>query len=622
MGSDGVTKPHFRRLADGTTVLMHDGLVNVAANLGTARDKASYSTYAMTLLDRQQLLTAYRTSWLPQAIVDIPALDCVRKWRAWQAEKPQIAAIEAEEKRLNLRETVHQGITAARLFGGACIYIGTGDASPAEPLKADRIAAQGLSSLTVLTPNQITPDEINRDIDSGYYGRPEFYNLAGERGQVRIHASRLVVIQGIPQPDLALATDGWGDSVLLAAMEAIKQADGASANIASLLFEAKIDVFRFMGMGQLFETPEGNRLMGERLSATATLKGINGAVVLDKEDEYEQKNASFGGLDAIWDRFMLNVSGAARIPVTRLFGRSAAGLSGSGEGDERVYFDRIQAMQELELQPAMSMLDECLIRSALGARPAEVYYRWNPLRQISETERATIFKTTADGARAMAGNGGTSPALLPLEALSDALVNELTEQGVLPGLEGKIEEYGTLAENMPDQDDMTAAMGGQQRPNLRIVGDAEPRTLYVSRNVLNADEIIAWAKGQGFKTTLPADDLHVTIAYSRTPLDWMKVGESWQGKVELAEGGPRLMEKFGEARVLLFKASELEWRHDAIKEAGASWDHPDYQPHISISYSPDSPDLENVTPYQGKIILGPEIFAEVNEDWSAGIKET
>ena len=192
----------------------------------------------------------------------------------------------------------------------------------------------------------------------------------------------------------------------------------------------------------------------------------------------------------------------------------------------------------------------------------------------------------------------------------------------MPGLEGKIEEYGTLAENMPDQDDMTAAMGGQQRPNLRIVGDAEPRTLYVSRNVLNADEIIAWAKGQGFKTTLPADDLHVTIAYSRTPLDWMKVGESWQGKVELAEGGPRLMEKFGEARVLLFKASELEWRHDAIKEAGASWDHPDYQPHISISYSPDSPDLENVTPYQGKIILGPEIFAEVNEDWSAGIKET
>lgn len=601
-----------------------DGFQNVVANLGTSRDKAAAGRYTASMLDYQQALTAYRSSWLPQAIVDIPALDAVRKWRAWQAEADKITALEAEEKRLNLRERVQEGMTAARLFGGAALYIGTGDAVPAEKLEPARIGKEGIRSLTVLTPMQLTPEAISRDIESGYYGRPEFYNLSGENGQVRIHASRLVIFCGVPVPDVALATNnGWGDSVLLATMDAVRHADGTSANIASLIYEAKVDVFKLKGLAtQLAENdPRTDEMISRRLTNMATLKGINGALVLDGEDDYQQKNASFGSLSDVWDRFMLNVSGAARIPVTRLFGRSAAGLSGSGDGDERTYFDRIQAMQELEMQPAMAALDECLIRSALGARPEEIHFRWNPLRQITESERADIFAKTATAARTLAGTGGTSPALLPIEALSDALVNELVEQGVLPGLEGKIEEYGSLAEQEPDKDVETAIEAPTTEQDPAVVGDAAPRTLYISRKVLNADEIIAWAKGQGFTTTLAADDLHVTIAYSRTPLDWMKIGESWQGKIELAEGGPRLMEQFGDARVLLFKANELEWRHQTIKEAGASWDHPEYQPHITISYDPAAPDLATVQPYQGRIVLGPEVFAEVNEDWAKGRRE-
>lgn len=76
------------------------------------------------------------------------------------------------------------------------------------------------------------------------------------------------------------------------------------------------------------------------------------------------------------------------------------------------------------------------------------------------------------------------------------------------------------------------------------------------------------------------------------------------------------MEQFGEATVLLFKASELEWRHDAIKAIGASWDHAEYQPHITNSYGFKG-DLSKVEPYQGPIVLRPELFAEVDEDWKS-----
>ena len=142
--------------------------------------------------------------------------------------------------------------------------------------------------------------------------------------------------------------------------------------------------------------------------------------------------------------------------------------------------------------------------------------------------------------------------------------------------------------------------------------------MYVRRNVLNAKDIIRWAKAQGFEATLPESDLHVTIAFSRQPVDWFKVGTSWSPKVEVSAGGPRAMEEFGEAKVPLFASSDLTWRHDEIREAGASWDHPEYQPHITISYG-DAPD--GVEPYQGPIILGPEIFEEVKEDWQESIVE-
>jgi hypothetical protein len=46
------------------------------------------------------------------------------------------------------------------------------------------------------------------------------------------------------------------------------------------------------------------------------------------------------------------------------------------------------------------------------------------------------------------------------------------------------------------------------------------RTLYVSRPLLNADDLVAWAKAQGFGKALTADDMHVTVAFSRAEVDW------------------------------------------------------------------------------------------------------
>lgn len=422
-----------------------DGLVNIVANLGTSRDKSAHATYAVTQLTPQDLLNTYRASWLAAAIVDYPAEDATRNWRNWRAKEDQITKIEELEKSLGVKGLVNEALISARLYKAAAIYINTNDADQSSPLKPGK----EIRSLVVLSSLVLRPKEIVKDISNPYYGKAELYTLSTAGKQVDIHASRLVIFLGRKLPgdtgNIGAFTDSWNaDSVLEAAVETVHQYDSAMANMSSLMYEAKVDVFKFKGFAELLERTANDELLTRRLQTQAAMKGINGAVVIDMEDDYQQKSATFSGAPEIIMKIQESAAGAAGMPVTRLFGRAVAGLSGSGDGDERVYFDRISQSQETEIGPAMSVLDECMIVQALGSRPPEVHYQWAPLRQTTAAERADVFSKTATAARALAGTNAGE--LIPLDALSDSLVNEFTELGVLPGLDQGIAKYGSLSE--------------------------------------------------------------------------------------------------------------------------------------------------------------------------------
>jgi hypothetical protein len=149
---------------------------------------------------------------------------------------------------------------------------------------------------------------------------------------------------------------------------------------------------------------------------------------------------------------------------------------------------------------------------------------------------------------------------------------------------------------------------------------ADLQTLYVHRAVLNAAEVIEWAKSQGFTTTLPDDDMHVTVAFSRQALDWDAIPAAASGVTVVA--GERSIKQFGEGAVVLtFESQSLSSRWAEILGLGASWDYPEYRPHITLTYQPGDLDLSKVTPYDGRIVLGPEMFSPVKEDWKEGIAE-
>ncbi|MFK0273664.1 DUF1073 domain-containing protein [Ensifer sp. NPDC090286] len=451
-------------MGNNIIAFVRDSLTNMVANLGTSRDKASATFYSMPMLSDEELLNAYRGAWLPRKIVDIPAFDSVRAWRDWQAKKAQIEAIEKEETRLNVKGKILDAKVKARLWGGAAIVIGTGDLELSTSLDVERVGKGGLKYLTVMSKRNLTAGEIERDPASEWYGKPKLYQVSSAGGQqLEIHPSRVVIFNGAAQPDEEFFTtsQGWGDSVLLSVVEAIKQADGTAANIASLVFEAKVNVIRIPDFMQNLGNAEYRAKIMERYTLAATAKGINGDLLLDKEEEFEQKQANFATLPDVLMSFLQIVSGAADIPATRLLGQSPAGMNATGESDLRNYYDRLQAMQSVEMTPAMARLDECIIRSALGSRDPDIYYEWAPLWGMSEKEKADVFKTKADAARQLVG---TSPGqeIIPREAVSDALVNVLVEDGSLPGLDSAIDEYGELSEQEPHEAEERAALEAQK----------------------------------------------------------------------------------------------------------------------------------------------------------------
>lgn len=158
--------------------------------------------------------------------------------------------------------------------------------------------------------------------------------------------------------------------------------------------------------------------------------------------------------------------------------------------------------------------------------------------------------------------------------------------------------------------------GADDKPNGESVN---LKTLYVHRRLLNAADVLRWAKDQGFAATLEPDDLHVTVAFSRDELDWRAAGTAADYVTVPAESPDRVVKALGDdgAVVLSFACPKLSDRWREFRAAGASWNHPRYQPHLTITYEPGDVDLKAVAPYAGVLEFGPEVFAEVKSGQTA-----
>ncbi len=152
-----------------------DSLSNLAASLNAGKDKAAADSFFVFDLSRGQIDAMYRGDWLARKIVDIVPYDMVREWREWSGERAAVLAVEAAERRLNLRKTVQRALTLGRLYGGAAVIIGTGEENPAalaSALEPETIGPGGLKFLHAVSRWQLSTPLVNRDPLDPWFGEP------------------------------------------------------------------------------------------------------------------------------------------------------------------------------------------------------------------------------------------------------------------------------------------------------------------------------------------------------------------------------------------------------------------------------------------------------------------
>lgn len=593
-----------------------DGLGNVMTGAGTSADKRMHAFYNHRMVDPAQVQAAYRNSWLMRKIIDLPASDMTRERRDWQAESVDIGKIEKAERKFQLWAKLERALQMGRLGGGAIIIGDGGD--PELPLPEIGNRAGKLKYLHVVSRHRLQIGQLETDPESPWFDEPKVFTLTGQNGGVSIHPSRVVTFKGLPVPADLLSSEEdyfWGDPVYRTVQDAIQNADMAQNGFASLIDEAQYDVIGIPDMMQNLGTPGYETKLTARLSLARAGKSVHRSLVRDAAETWDTRTVSWTGMPEIIRTYLAVVAGAADIPATRLLGKAPDGMNSTGDGDERNYVTMIATRQESVLRPALERIDALLLPFA-GVAAADLWFEFPPLTEMTEKERADIAKTKADTITQYVNNG-----TVPIDALIAAVPEMLVEDGTIPGLEQAMADLpATALEAAPEADP-------DDDPSKIVATDAAPRTLYVRRDVLNWREIEAWAKGQGFTTTV-GDKMHVTVLFSKTPVDWMKVGESWstgdgKGQMTINPGGPRVVEPLGDggAVVLLFSSTDLQWRHRSMIEAGASSDYDEFTPHVSISWDAADVDLDKVEPYRGKILLGAEIFEEVKENWQATITE-
>ena len=93
---------------------------------------------------------------------------------------------------------------------------------------------------------------------------------------------------------------------------------------------------------------------------------------------------------------MMDISGAAEIPATRLFGRSPQGFQSTGESDMRNYYEMIAGLQERHLRPALERLLPVMAISCFGYLPDNLDFVFNPLATESPDHVAELSAKLSD----------------------------------------------------------------------------------------------------------------------------------------------------------------------------------------------------------------------------------
>ena len=444
--------------ARSDAVMTLDAFSNPLFRLGYGSQSPLEATeYPLTrMTDNYALLNSlYRDNWVVQNVVGIIPDDMCREWfrLSEEVDPERLRRLEQVQMETGLRESVNEGLRWGRLYGGAAglIVIRGQEGMLARPLDLEAVLPGSFKGLYILDRwCGITP-EANLVFHRGRMV-PEYYTINSEEGGVvaRVHHSRIIRFIGRELPYLErMAEMYWGESEVESLYQDVVKHNNVSTNMAALTFRANVDTMEVQSLDQLFSLTSGDmqRRFWNTMQAQSVAQSNFGLRLVNKGDQIHNTQYTFTGLQEVYESMALDLSGASRIPMTKLFGRSPAGMNATGESDLTNYYDYIDTLRESKLRPILQQLLPVLAMSAWGEAPEGLEISFPPLWKPKAKEAAEIaeHKATAIRDAFQAGLLNVDTAQMELKKLAEET-----------GLFGSISDEEIEANNGKTYQDVTA----------------------------------------------------------------------------------------------------------------------------------------------------------------------
>jgi phage-related protein (TIGR01555 family) len=357
-----------------------------------------------------------------RVISETLATEMTRKWIRFVSKgdddkTDRIAELDAEFKRLKVRDLFCRAAQQDGFFGRGHIYVDTGDSD--DPAELNTSIGDGWDTVSKGKVSKNKPIKSLRTVEAVWcyptsYNsndplKDDWYRPNSWYVQAKIvHSSRLITFIGREVPDLLKPTYSFGGLSL--SQMAKPYVDNFLRNRQSA--SDIVNAFSvFVLLSNLQESLQGD---GDQLFKRAKLfneaRSNAGLMILDKDSEdFKNVSAQLGGVSDLLAKSQEMMCMPAHAPVVKLWGIQPAGLNADSEGVMRSYYDYIHSYQEHLFRDKIHRLMGLVMLSIWDEVDDGIGFEFEPLWALDEEKQAQVRKIEAETDQILIDNGEISP---------------------------------------------------------------------------------------------------------------------------------------------------------------------------------------------------------------------
>ena len=321
-----------------------DGLKNFVNSLVGRRNAINANSFVSSYLDVEELRAIFKSGTANKIFR-------IKTGNALSGSMIFASTQEEEIYKAKIAKAVKKACMFQLGFGRGIVVIHEYGASLDQPLKENWNRSN--YKLDVFSGDEISANEVNQDLADPRFYKPTYYVVRGHQ----IHWTRVAdftYIEPVLQEAPNYRYGGISESEMIynqLVNDGVVERSSASIIEKNSSFFYKIKGFK----QQVVQGKEAD--MVKYISMMEDNRSIYGAGIIDEDDEVLSISQALTNLKEVDDVSLRRLSLVTGIPVAWLVGENVKGLNSSGDNEQKIFNDMIQAYQEFYiLEPLNTLL--------------------------------------------------------------------------------------------------------------------------------------------------------------------------------------------------------------------------------------------------------------------------